>query len=782
MPSGWRKEVIVVDDGSTDGTRDILRKYEREVRVVENGLNGGKGSALKRGFKAATGDYIVIQDADLEYDPSDYPKLLQPIIDKKADVAFGSRVLSKNAVPLGRIYFYGGLLITKIFNLLFRGRITDLATCYKVFPRKYLGELIALPSDDFVYDVVELSYVLYRRASRIVEVPIRYDSRKKTEGKKLNWRHGLGCFGRILSLFVAEKSGRINLRLKSFLAAARAYMKPKTLFQLFLVFAFFFAVFFAVYFSVSTLSSSDDHFFHFRFAAQMLDKGFFQSFTDFQSIYLSKMAQGNAYFVYYNFLFYLVIMPFAMITPLFLGIKLYAVFAASFAFTVLYFCLKKFDVKNPLVWTLGVVAITNFNLIWRFFLSRPYALAPCLLLLLLVFLYRKNYAGVFILSAVYMFWHSATFFMPAGVAVAYYASERFYGSKGDWKNVLYASLGTALAVLSTYLVSSGFLLYMKDIIFGTYWDTILGQKVPINEGGELYPVDFFTLIQGNSTVFAAFVASLAIDRSSYISYRSGRAPAGDYFAGMPEKRRHLQTSVLIMTIGFFLGTIVASGRFGDYLTFFTALYVALSFDYVRRLSKLEGSKTIRRSLKIGLAIVLLYLFTSNMLFLETRLAMGPKAMEMYQVGTWLRNNTKPGSVVFDANWSWFPELYYQSPKNNYLTGLEPRFAYTLDPGKYWTWQHIAVNGYVCPHETCPDKADAESKAFSGATTTAKWAETEGNNIADALTGTFRAEYVVTSKDYYVLNYILDHDPERFVKGLYDSQYGYSVYSVKPQTP
>ncbi|MGA3193331.1 MAG: hypothetical protein ABSD73_12665, partial [Candidatus Bathyarchaeia archaeon] len=487
----------------------------------------------------------------------------------------------------------------------------------------------------------------------------------------------------------------------------------------------------------------------------------------------------NAYFVYYNFLFYLVIIPFSLITPLFLGIKLYAVFAAAFAFTVLYFCLKKFDVKNPFIWTFAVVAITNFNLIWRFFLSRPYALAPCLLLLLLVFLYRKNYAGVFVLSALYMFWHSATFFMPAGVAAAYYVSERFYGSKGDWKNVLCAFGGSALAVLSTYLVSSGFLLYMRDIIFGTYWDTILGQKVPINEGGELYPVDFFSLMQGNSTVFAAFVAALSIDISSYISYRSGRAPAGDYFAAVPEKRRHLQTSVLIMTVGFFLGTIVASARFGDYLTFFTALYVALSFDYVRRLSKLDGSKTIRRSIAIGSVIVILYLFAGNMLFLETRLATGPNAMEMYQVGTWLRNNTKPGSVVFDANWSWFPQLYYYSPKDDYLTGLEPRFAYTLDPAKYWTWEHIAINGYVCSRETCPDKADEESKAFSGATTTAKWAKTEGNNIADALLNVLHSRYMVTSKDYFVLNYILDHDQDRFVKELYDGRYGYSVYSVKP---
>ena len=756
LPAGWNKEVIVVDDGSTDGTKEVLKSWVSKVTVIFSPQNGGKGAALKLGFKAAEGDYIIIQDADLEYDPADYCKLLQPIIERKSQVVFGSRVLNKNAVPFSRIYFYGGLLITKIFNLLFGTKITDVATCYKVFPRQYALEAASLPANDFVFDVIELTDFLLRKDRNIVEVPISYVSRHKTEGKKLNWRHGWRCFRRSVMIFFESR---------------------KKL-QLFLTFALFLAVFFAVYFSVSTVSSSDDHFFHFRFAQQMFSHGFFQSFWDFKSIYFSKIAQGNAYFVYYNFLFYLVIMPFTFLNPLFLGIKLYAVFAVAFAFTLLYWCLKRFGVKYPFIWTLLFMAITNTSAIWRFFLSRPYALAPSLLLLLLVFLYKKNHWGVFIVSIVYLFWHSATFFMPLCVALAYYISERFYGSKGDNKNLLAAFGGTALAVASTYLVSSGFLLYMRDIIFGTYWDTILGKKVNIGEGGELYPLDFFNVIQTNALVFGAFVTAISVDVWSYISYKWKRATALEYFAGLPPERRYLQTSMLVMTACFFLGTIVASARFGDYFTFFAAVYVALSFDHIRSAIQISGSRLVKRSVACGLAIVLGYLFLSNMLFLQERLAYGASANEFHQVGAWLNQNTKSGSVVFNTNWSWFAELYYNSPQDDYVGGLEPRFAYTYEAKGYWLWTHISANGYVCSTEKCPDQDAVIKKAFDRGGDPQAWATTTGNAIAEALVNAFHSHYVVTSKDYLELNYVMDHNAH-FKHELYDSTYGYSIYSVKP---
>lgn len=196
LPQGWEREIITVDDGSTDKTRYILQKAEKvfqeRMKVIIKEKNEGKGAALKTGFTEASGDYIMIQDADSEYSPEDYFKLLTPIIQKQADIVFGSRNMGHNNVPFNTVYFYGGLAVGKIFNLFFGTRFSDITTCYKVFPRALVPRLAYLPSHDFVFDAIELTHAL-SQGGRVVEVPIAYVARTKKEGKKLNWTHGMKC-------------------------------------------------------------------------------------------------------------------------------------------------------------------------------------------------------------------------------------------------------------------------------------------------------------------------------------------------------------------------------------------------------------------------------------------------------------------------------------------------------------------------------------------------------------------------------------------------------------
>jgi glycosyltransferase involved in cell wall biosynthesis len=186
------KEIIIVDDCSTDGTREILKeKIEAKVsRIIYQSTNQGKGAALRQGIQAAIGDVIIVQDADLEYDPTEYPKLLQPIIDNKADVVFGSRFMGAEAHRV--VYFWhriGNGLITLISNMFTNLTLTDIETCYKAFKREII-QAIKIEENRFGFEP-EVTAKIAKTKCRIYEVGISYYGRTYEEGKKINWKDGL---------------------------------------------------------------------------------------------------------------------------------------------------------------------------------------------------------------------------------------------------------------------------------------------------------------------------------------------------------------------------------------------------------------------------------------------------------------------------------------------------------------------------------------------------------------------------------------------------------------
>jgi glycosyltransferase involved in cell wall biosynthesis len=190
------KEIIIVDDGSTDGTRDILRGLEdhEDVTVIYQPHNQGKGAALREGFRHATGNIILVQDADLEYDPAEYPRLIQPILDNLADVVYGSRFL---AACHGIRYcwqYIGNRALTALSNLFNHLTLTDMETCYKAFRREVLAD-IRLKSNRFGFEPEITAKVAKRRnpSLRIFEVPISYSGRTYQEGKKIGLVDGLNA-------------------------------------------------------------------------------------------------------------------------------------------------------------------------------------------------------------------------------------------------------------------------------------------------------------------------------------------------------------------------------------------------------------------------------------------------------------------------------------------------------------------------------------------------------------------------------------------------------------
>ena len=196
--NGLEKEIIVVDDASTDGTSEVLKKVARDanLKLLTHPYNRGKGAAIRTALAQATGDVVLIQDADLEYDPSDYQRLLQPIVDGRADIVYGSRFLGGPHRVLLFWHYAANKLLTQLSNMLCNLNLSDMETGFKVFKRKCVQGL-SLRSERFGIEP-ELTAKFARRRYRFYETPISYSGRDYSEGKKIGWKDGVAALWFIL--------------------------------------------------------------------------------------------------------------------------------------------------------------------------------------------------------------------------------------------------------------------------------------------------------------------------------------------------------------------------------------------------------------------------------------------------------------------------------------------------------------------------------------------------------------------------------------------------------
>jgi glycosyltransferase involved in cell wall biosynthesis len=205
---GLQIELICIDDSSTDSSRDILTRLQQahpELKVLLQPKNQGKGAALRRGIAEATGDFVIIQDADLEYDPAEYPLLLRPLLEGKADVVYGSRFLG--SAPHRVLYFWhfvGNRALTLLSNALTNMNLTDMETCYKAFRREVI-QSIPLQEDRFGFEP-EITVKIAKRRLRLYEVGISYWGRTYEEGKKISWRDGFRALFCLLKYSITERA------------------------------------------------------------------------------------------------------------------------------------------------------------------------------------------------------------------------------------------------------------------------------------------------------------------------------------------------------------------------------------------------------------------------------------------------------------------------------------------------------------------------------------------------------------------------------------------------
>jgi len=204
LPSKITKEIIVVDDASTDGTTNILKKLNhRQVKIIYQRKNQGKGAAIRRGLKEISGDVVIIQDADLEYDPQEYSSLLQPILDGKADVVYGSRFAGGRP---HRVHLFwhmvGNKLLTLLSNTLTNLNLTDMETCYKMFTKE-VADKLDIQEDRFGFEP-EITAKIAKLKCSVYEVGISYSGRTYSEGKKINWQDGLHTLWCILKYNLSD--------------------------------------------------------------------------------------------------------------------------------------------------------------------------------------------------------------------------------------------------------------------------------------------------------------------------------------------------------------------------------------------------------------------------------------------------------------------------------------------------------------------------------------------------------------------------------------------------
>lgn len=550
------------------------------------------------------------------------------------------------------------------------------------------------------------------------------------------------------------------------------FLQKERLYGLY-VFGFLLIILSSAYLALDSVLPSDDHFFHIRFASSILERGM-AAFTDFQALPFSRIVAEHEHLIYYNFLFYLVLVPFSLITPPVLGIKLFGIFAVASSLTVIFFFLRNIGVRYAFAWTiLSLIILAESGLLVRHLSARPFTLAPVILLLILFFIHERRWKLACLTTVIYFYWHTATFFLPIILALAYATFDRYHrpSFKFEWPIIAVPLMGTALAVASSYLIYPGVLTYLFEITLPVFFDAAFHGGAGILEGQEVYGVDFFFLLSSLSILIVPLILfSMTEWQRLSFANRSKNFLEGD------SRKEVLRTTLFVGSVTLALATLL-SLRFADYFVYFCILYIALASEIALR--QIVPSDTYPwRAMKMGVCVVLaLFIFDIGpKLYQYTREV--PPYLTALAPTDWLRTNLPEGKIIFNVDWDAQPLLYYFVGDDfRFVTGLEPRFLYDYDERLYWIWRHIG-DGMYCEQPDCQKAASQERGSLTYQNEKEVMRQDEAARIADVIQRDFGTDIVMTRTDRQNLIRLMDGSP-RFQKEYGDPQNSiFAIYRIR----
>lgn len=529
------------------------------------------------------------------------------------------------------------------------------------------------------------------------------------------------------------------------------------------IYAFFFftSVFLVSYLALDGFVLLDDHFFHIRFVQLAAEQGL-RAFTDFQSVPFSEIVASGEHLIYYNFLFYLVLWPFSLLSPAVIGIKLFGLLAMAASLTVVYGILRRISVRHAFLWSIFfLVVLAESGLLIRLLSARPFALAPVLLILLLYFLYRERRLATFTVAFAYFYWHTATFFLPAFVAVGYFILDRYHRSqKFDWNILIWPFVGTLAAVATSYLIFPGVLSYLVDITLPVLIDAAVPGGAGVAEGAEVYGANFFSIFPALSPLIGLLIIFGIRETVDLLDY--------ERLATEDRRLMTLRTTLFLGSVTLLAASFL-SLRFTDYFVYFSILYVALAASEFSQ-TVVVSDQLAWRQLKIGVLVVLV-LFIMDI---------GPKIrstdVEAAQISyltaegptNWMLTHLKPGTLVFNPDWDAFSLLYYfTGDQIRFATGLEPRFLFDYNPRLYWVWHNIGEHGIYCETAECPSIMSPSD---------------DDERIADAVRDDFKTDIILVRTDRVELTRLLDRSPRFHLEYRDTANSIFAIYRVLDTGP